>query len=159
MPGKAFTADLGQAAFPLLPTQIHQQLKASLGDKLHSLYAHVGSPAPATDKREHGDVELIVCEPRGEVTSDQIQKALGAKLKVAQEGTRLSSYAVPTSNGGKYIQVNVQVCDNKDEWDAALLVYSYGDMGLIMGLLARAYGLSFGQKGLKVIDAKFLLDS
>ena len=61
MPGKAFTADLGQAAFPLLPTQTHQQLKASLGDKIHSFYAHVGSPAPATDKREHGDVELIVC--------------------------------------------------------------------------------------------------
>ena len=58
MPGKAFTANLGQAAFPLIPTQTHQQLKASLGDKLHSFYAHVGSPAPATDKREHGDVEL-----------------------------------------------------------------------------------------------------
>ena len=154
MPGKSFATELGETAFPLVPTQTYQQLKVALGDKLKSLYAFVGSPVPAADKSEHGDIGLVVCEPRGEVTSDQIQKALGAKLKVAQEGTRLSSYAVPTSNGGKYIQVNVQVCDNKDEWDAALLVHSYGDMGLIMGLLARAYGLSFGQKGLKVIDAK-----
>lgn len=154
MPGKAFTADLGQAAFPLIPTQTHQQLKASLGDKLHSFYAHVGSPAPATDKREHGDVELIVCEPRGEVTQDQIHKALGAKLKVAAEGNRYSNYAVPTASGN-YVQVNVQVCDSKDEWDAALFVHSYGDMGLIMGLLSRAHGMSFGQKGLKVTVPNF----
>ena len=154
MPGKAFTADLGQAAFPLIPTQTHQQLKASLGDKLHSFYAHVGSPAPATDKREHGDVELIVCEPRGEVTQDQIQKALGAKLKAAAEGSRYSNYAVPTASGN-YVQVNVQVCDSKDEWDAALFVHSYGDMGLIMGLLSRAHGMSFGQKGLKVTVPNF----
>lgn len=49
-----------------------------------------------------------------------------------------------------YYQVDVHVCMDKDEWDRIMFYNSYGDLCMILGLIARNAGLSLGQKGLKV---------
>lgn len=49
-----------------------------------------------------------------------------------------------------YFQVDVHVCTDKDEWDRIMFCHSYGDLGMILGLIARNVGLSLGSKGLKV---------
>lgn len=48
------------------------------------------------------------------------------------------------------IQVDVNVCESKAEWDRRLLFNSYGDLGMIMGLIVKNAGLNLSSKGLKV---------
>jgi hypothetical protein len=49
-----------------------------------------------------------------------------------------------------YFQVDVHVCMDKDEWDRIMFYNSYGDLGMILGLIGKNAGLSLGSKGLKV---------
>ena len=44
----------------------------------------------------------------------------------------------------------MNVCESKAEWDRRLLFSSYGDLGMIMGLIAKNAGLHLSNKGLKV---------
>lgn len=47
-------------------------------------------------------------------------------------------------------QVDVHVCMDKDEWDRIMFYHSYGDLGMILGVVSRNVGLYLGSKGLKV---------
>lgn len=49
-----------------------------------------------------------------------------------------------------YFQVDIHVCMDKDEWDRIMFYNSYGDLGMILGLIGKNAGLSLGSKGLKV---------
>lgn len=148
MPNKSFTAKLGEEAFPLRPTESYTKLKVSVGDKLKSIYKVVGVPAPSPEKAEHGDIYFVVCEPVGTVSPAQMQKTLGAQL-MEEDGSRIAHFAVPTA-GGKFVQVNVETCANTVEYEGIMFFRSYGDLGMILGVLAKAHGLSLGSKGLKV---------
>jgi len=148
MPNKSFTAKFGEQSFPLRPTESYTKLKVAIGDKLKSLYKLVDAPAPAPEKPEHGDIDFAVCEPYGTVNAARVQKTLGAQLMV-EEGSRIARYAVPTIDG-KFVQVNVETCDNKAEFDGIIFFRSYGDLGMILGVLTKAHGLSLGSKGLKI---------
>ncbi|KAG6900338.1 hypothetical protein C0993_012295 [Termitomyces sp. T159_Od127] len=87
------------------------------------------------------------------------------------DGNRTSNFAVPiavgewttlghepeekearrlTQDGDIYYQVDVNVCSDKAEFERMVFYHSYGDLGMIMGLLARNVGLTLGEKGLKV---------
>ena len=39
---------------------------------------------------------------------------------------------------------------DKEEWDKIMFFHSYGDLGMILGLLGKNVGLALGYKGLKV---------
>lgn len=47
-------------------------------------------------------------------------------------------------------KVDVHVCEDKTELDRVVFFNSYGDLGMILGLLAANVGLKLGSKGLKV---------
>jgi hypothetical protein len=47
----------------------------------------------------------------------------------------------------------VHVCTDKEEWTRVIFFNSYGDLGMILGLIARNVGLQLGIKGLKVHNA------
>jgi hypothetical protein len=49
-----------------------------------------------------------------------------------------------------YFQIDIHVCADKDEWDRIMFYHSYGDLGMILGLIGKNAGLLFGAKGLKV---------
>jgi len=92
------------------------------------------------------------------------------------EGNRTSNYAVPISSGewaafgystkeddkrkevagGQiFYQIDVHVCTDKEEWDRIMFHHSYGDLGMILGLVGKNAGLSFGAKGLKLSDPPY----
>jgi hypothetical protein len=48
-------------------------------------------------------------------------------------------------------QVDVHVCSDKAEWERIHFFHGYGDLGMILGLVARNKGLALGSKGLKVL--------
>ena len=151
MGGRAFNSQLGEDKFPRIPPETYDKLKATLGEKLKELYIHVGTPTEAPEKADHGDVDFIVEDAIGEVSHHDIQKALDARYAVVAEGNRTSNYAVLIpGQEGMYYQVDVHVCADKTEWDNIMFFHSYGDMGMILGIMAKAHGLTLGTKGLKV---------
>ena len=48
------------------------------------------------------------------------------------------------------LQVDVHVCEDRNEWDRIMFFHSYGDLGMILGLIAKNNGLKLGSKGLDV---------
>ena len=102
-------------------------------------------------RSDHGDVDFLVHGPLAETTCEDVKKTLGAQHSVPMEGFHTSNYAIPSSSPGKYFQVDVHVCTDEDELERIYFFHGYGDLGMILGLLARGNGLSLGTKGLKVI--------
>jgi hypothetical protein len=49
-----------------------------------------------------------------------------------------------------FLQVDVHVCEDRNEWDRIMFFHSYGDLGMILGLIAKNNGLKLGSKGLDV---------
>lgn len=48
-------------------------------------------------------------------------------------------------------QVDVNVCADRAEWERIVFFHGYGDLGMILGLIAKNVGLALGEKGLKVL--------
>jgi hypothetical protein len=120
------------------------------------------------------DLDFVVAGPKSignsaddarEPTHDDIKQGLGATIVVPLEANRTSNFAIPitkewvdqgsnvnedTPQQEIYCQVDVHVCADKDEWDRIVFFHGFGDLGMILGLVARNCGFSLGTKGLKV---------
>jgi len=172
MGGNAFQ-NLPLNAFPRLPPPLYQLLKARWLSRLEPLYEHVAVPAEAPEKKDHGDLDFIVSGPKfigiGDeariVTHDDVKSALEAVHAILLEANRTSNFAVPitsewVAHGGIlgediqdneiYCQVDVHVCADEGEWDRIVFFHGFGDLGMILGLIARNCGFGLGTKGLKV---------
>ena len=55
----------------------------------------------------------------------------------------------------RFVQVDVHVCADQGEWDRIMFFHSYGDLGMILGLIAKNNGLKLGTHGLKVCQRFF----
>ncbi|KAL0961063.1 hypothetical protein HGRIS_006050 [Hohenbuehelia grisea] len=115
------------------------------------------------------------------VPHDQVKAALGAEHCVVMDGPRTSNYAVPVPKGewaslglpeeearcrreavveGRdeidgelFYQVDVHVCADLGEWKNFAFFHAYGDLGMILGLIARNNGYLLSPKGFKIYDA------
>ncbi|KAJ7475721.1 hypothetical protein FB451DRAFT_254437 [Mycena latifolia] len=161
MGGSAFSAILSASAFPRMPPAVYRAAKARLTTRIQTLYSIVSTPYEAPEKQDHGDLDFLVCEPRNatEVPHEEVKALLNATHVVPMSGNRTSSYAVPVQKGEwpevenqqeVYYQVDVHVCTDKAEWERIHFFHGYGDLGMIMGLVARNKGLALGSKGLKI---------
>lgn len=157
MGGKAFQQlGLSLSAFPRLAPAVYLALKARFQPSLSPLFSLVSIPAEAPEKRDHGDIDFIVAGPSEGVGHAQVAHALGAVHRLEFEVT--SHYAVPLNEEWcvgvgeeeRYVQVDVHVCQDKDEWERVLFFHGYGDLGMMMAALVRPHGMSLGTKGLKV---------
>ncbi|KIK69537.1 hypothetical protein GYMLUDRAFT_33911 [Collybiopsis luxurians FD-317 M1] len=176
MGGSAFNS-LPPGSFPRIPPTVYKDLKARLKPTLDSLYEYVAVPAEAPEKVDHGDLDFIVCTPRASLGVDSVnaphdlvKEALGATHCILESGNRTSNFAVNVDRGSWsvlgcaeeeqrsrqaagdqdiFYQVDVHVCADKDEWDRIMYFHSYGDLGMIQGLIARNVGLVLGANGLK----------
>ncbi|KAJ7022602.1 hypothetical protein C8F04DRAFT_234898 [Mycena alexandri] len=177
MGGSAFSAILPASALPRIPPAVYQALKARLTPRLQTLYSMVATPYEAPEKADHGDLDLLVCGPSDgakEVPHATVQTLLRAKYVVPMPGNRTSNYAVPIERGEwallghqaeeeaarrcaaedgqqeTYYQVDVHVCLDESEWRRLNFFHGYGDLGIILGLLARSRGLALGSTGFKI---------
>ncbi|KAJ7773065.1 hypothetical protein B0H16DRAFT_1880569 [Mycena metata] len=177
MGGSAFSAILPPSALPRIPPAVYQALKARLTPRLQTLYSMVATPYEAPEKVDHGDLDLLVCEPLAgakEVPHATVQTLLRAKYVVPMAGNRTSNYAVPIERGEwallgheaeeeaarrraaqdgqqeTYYQVDVHVCSDESEWRRINFFHGYGDLGIILGLIARTRGLVLGSTGFKI---------
>ncbi|KDQ09933.1 hypothetical protein BOTBODRAFT_36745 [Botryobasidium botryosum FD-172 SS1] len=175
MGGHAFKSHAG-ITFPRMQPPTYLALKQHCVSRLRKLYLHVVVPPEAPEKATYGDLDLIVAIPldgpeSGVNVRDSVGAALGAELSFSENAhlgnfaLALSTIAVDADSAdsgddgghgdsfglgeGVYAQVDVRQCE-LDELGMALLMSSYGDMGMIMSLLFRLHGLHLGTKGLKL---------
>jgi hypothetical protein len=117
-------------------------------------------------------------DERGDLNFGALKQALGAEACISQRGNRTSNFAIPLSrlsgfpviestetshptgatlgresmddSTDAYLQVDVHVCEDQNEFERITFFHSYGDMGMLLGLIAKGAGLQLGATGLKV---------
>lgn len=164
MGGKAFAQTHPSAKFPRMPPAVYNSLKARFLPRISEFYALVAVPHEAPGKPDHGDLDIIVTQPKiSQVSHEQVKEALGATISIPCEGFRTSNFAVPvqpedfsaigiaeSDQDDAYYQIDIHVCEDKDDWDRHVFFASYGDLGMLLGVLARSVGLHWSSHGLKV---------
>lgn len=166
MGGRAFLQDLPPGSLPRLPTSLYVSLKARLTAPLLTLFAIVEVPPEKPEKEDHGDIDFVVACPLSHkvVTPEQVGRVLGAVKSIELDGNRTSNYAVnidqeewlvhsvqPAPSDRIYCQVDVKVCGDEEEAGRMMVFHGYGDLGIIIGAIAKSHGLSVNPHGLKVI--------
>ncbi|KIJ54952.1 hypothetical protein M422DRAFT_241038 [Sphaerobolus stellatus SS14] len=168
MGGKAFLNVLQGVAFPRMKTATYHALKAKRTEDLKQFFRLVGVPREAPEKDSHGDLDFVVCDPiKDSPNPEDLRTLLGATCYLA--AGPVINFAIPldpSQSAGDFYQMDMTRCVDEKEWERFLYFQSYGDLGMILGLLARANGLSLGLHGLKVpksdennIDPYLLSDS
>jgi hypothetical protein len=162
MGGKAFLEVLSGATFPRMTPQIYQTLKALHLEQLKGLFHLVGVPREAPEKTSHGDLDFVVFSPVDRLCPEDIKHTIGATHCITDSDASALNLAVPMEGGdaSNFYQVDINQCRDEDEWGRTIFFHGYGDLGMIMGLVARANGLSLGLHGLKVpriLDWSYLL--
>lgn len=151
MGGNALKELIPGGTLPRMLPQAYQECKAKVDSQLKTLYRLVGTPAEAPEKADHGDVDYIVQGPyKDDISTRDVEQLIGAVAVVSMEGNRTSNYAIPGDSDNEYRQIDVHVCADELEWKRIMFYNSYGDLGMILGLLAGSHGLQLGNKGLKV---------
>lgn len=179
MGGNAFSEHLPAAVFPRMPSAFYNTLKARVISRLEVLYHFVAVPPEAPGKLDHGDLDISVCQPKKVkegiplsecVTFAEIEQALGSVHSLPLPGDRTSNFAIPIQQdevqhfiidqeavkegkldlGQLYIQIDFHFCEDVENWRSRLLFQSYGELGMMLGMLARIAGLTWTASGLKV---------
>ena len=167
MGGNAFKQILPQASFPRMPPAIYKAMKATLLPLVEQFYALAVVPPEAPEKPDYGDLDIVVTYPHSDDAVDRVKEAIRATHYLPQEGRGTSNFAIPVdafdlpadsaSDGAfslsaqdTYIQVDVNVCADRERWERTVFLHSYGDTGLILGVIGRSAGVSLGVNGLKV---------
>jgi hypothetical protein len=166
MGGKAFLSRIPNATFPRLSPHVYASLKSTLLPRLTPLFQYVGVPHEAPEKVDHGDVDFIVACPLTDIGHEEIKHALGASacipsMQPDRGGTHNfalcladlvtpDAVPVPEETSEVYVQVDVNIRKDAQDWENVMIFHSYGDLGMIMGRLAASVGLQLGELGLKV---------
>jgi hypothetical protein len=179
MGGNAFSERLPTAVFPRMSPAFYNSLKARVVPRLEALYQLVSVPPEAPGKLDYGDLDLVVCQPKEVkentppsecVTFAEIEQALGSVHSIPLPGDRTSNFAIPIQQDevqhfavdreaveeGKldmaqlYIQIDLHFCEDVDSWRSRILFQSYGELGMILGMMAKTVGLTWTCGGLKV---------
>ena len=171
MGGRAFIQALPVGSFPRLRSPLYNDVKKRLTEMLQTIYEYVEVPPEAPEKKDHGDVDFVVaCHPGGAPTTDRVKDVLGAVAAVQLEGYKMSNYAVPLTEDELqyyddeimphhdenesakpvYVQVDVHVCENREQAESLVIFKGYGDLSMIVFNLAHQCGLKVSSKGTQV---------
>ena len=163
----------------------YDSLKARIVPRLEALYHLVAVPPEAPGKLDHGDLDIMVCQPKNIkegiplsecVTFAEIEQTLGSVHSNPLPGDRTSNFAIPIQQDevqyfavdqeaigeGKldpaqlYIQIDLHFCEDIDSWKSRILFQSYGELGMILGMMAKNVGLTWTAGGLKVSNSLVL---
>lgn len=160
MGGNAFHTLLPDATFPRIPPAAYHSVKSRLMPLVQQFYAQVAVPREAPEKPDFGDLDFVVCEPLDGRPAGDLGAALGATQSILMD-RGICNFAIPvksldclsallSTDENAFFQVDVQMCANMQEWECYVSYSSYGDLGMILGSIARSLQLSLGHSGLRV---------
>ena len=157
MGGNAFKELLPQGSFPRMPLELYSEVKSRIHTLLKTIFTLVGIPAEAPEKADYGDVDFVVFHGVNEpISCKAIEDLIGAVASIHMEGNRTSNYAIPSGESHVYHQIDIHICADENEYTRIMFYNSYGDLGMILGLLTNCCGLSIGRSGLKVRSSLFI---
>jgi len=159
--------------FPRMPPAFYNSLKARIIPRLETLYHLVTVPPEAPGKLDYGDLDIMVCQPKNIkegvplsecVTFAEIEQALGSVHSLPLPGDRTSNFAIPIRQdevqhfaldgeldlAQLYIQIDLHFSEDVESWKSHILLQSYGELGMILGAMARTVGLTWTPAGLKL---------
>ena len=171
MGGHAFRARLGaKAVFPRMAPGVYHKLKASCTEALQRHFKFVGVPPEDPEKPDFGDLDIMAFDPISHDTpsSEEIRVALGAEHVITNGQSRnfaLLAEGSPSEpimtdiadhdEPRQYHQVDLTILATRSLWESVIFHHSYGDLGLILTLFCKPYGLAYSQGGLKVRDSPY----
>jgi len=163
MGGHAFLARLGaKAVFPRMAPDVYRKLRASCIGSLQRHFKFVGVPPEDPEKPDFGDLDIMAFGPIAQTpTSEELRVALGAEHVITNGQSRnfallaegsepVMTEAADYDEPRHYHQVDLTILTTQTLWDSLIFHHSYGDLGLILTLLCKPYGLAYSQGGLKV---------
>lgn len=118
-------------------------------------YEHAISPVEAPEKKDHGDIDILVDEELPGFDSKHLAEVLKAERSVGVGST--DSFAIPYPGGnGAYFQLDIIIC-RKDYFEWETMMYSYGDLWHIIGAMVTRLGLAINNTGLHLRIAEINL--
>ncbi|MCJ1370078.1 hypothetical protein MMC20_001290 [Loxospora ochrophaea] len=150
MGGNAFTNLPHPLCTPRLPPPLYYSLRDAYISILSHIYTHVATPIEAPEKDSHGDIDILVSDPKSTQALDTVYTALKAQHKFRPPGSPSTSFAVPYPGlPDNYVQVDVHICPPLlFQWE--VFTHSHGDLWNILGTSLRPLGLTANDKGLHV---------
>jgi hypothetical protein len=169
MGGLAFASGPNPLSTPRMPLAVYEAVKNRCHEILKRYYTHVATPIEAPGKKDYGDVDFLVAGPtllcHGSNIAATLGKALGTEHSISGKGSSTISFALPWPKGvegeatasdqgpeegsaDRFVQVDVNVCHGKDEWEWELFHHAHGDLWNILGSTIRKHGLTVNNIGL-----------
>lgn len=150
MGGKAFTSPPHALSVPRLSPPLYQSLKVKYLALLSKSYAHAASPLEAPEKRDYGDIDVLVSGPFeaiGAVTGRAETLATILEAKAVVQCGPVTSFAVPYPDlEGSYVQLDIHECPPETfRWQ--LFHESNGDLWNMLGTTLRPFGLTANDVG------------
>ncbi|MCJ1394489.1 hypothetical protein MMC18_007367 [Xylographa bjoerkii] len=150
MGGKAFSHPPHSLSTPRIPHAIYLFLRDKYIALLSTFYQNVASPIEVPEKASHGDIDILVSEPRSTTTIHSISQALNTKTSISTPGSPSTSFAVPfPGSPDDYIQLDIHVCAASN-FDWELFTASHGDLWNLLGTSLRGFGLTANNIGLNL---------
>lgn len=169
MGGLAFASGPNPLSTPRMPLAVYEAVKSRCHEILKQYYTYVATPIEAPGKKDYGDVDFLVTGPtllcHGSNIALTVGNALGAERSISGKGSSTVSFALPWPrevqgvatvtgddpdevNANSFVQVDMNVCHGKDEWEWELFHHAHGDLWNILGSTIRRHGLTVNNVGL-----------
>ncbi|EON61216.1 hypothetical protein W97_00429 [Coniosporium apollinis CBS 100218] len=160
MGGKAFP----KLHVPRMPPAEYLKVRDKSIKTVRKFFRHVVCPPGSPEKIDHGDVDLLVCDPTSSYAPERLEKALGA---VANTGnSQITSFAIPVDKSSKdaFAQVDIHVCETEYlDWE--LWMGAYGDLSQIIAFIIQPARQFLGldekryQAGFRTLQEMFVWSS
>jgi hypothetical protein len=169
MGGQAFSCGPNPLSTPRMPSAVYLAVKSRCQEILEKFYTHVAMPIEAPGKKDYGDVDFLVTGPtllcHGSSIADTIGRALAAERTISckgnptvnfalrwprevQSGTPAGHLTQSDADENMFVQVDVHVCHDKEDWEWGLFQHAHGDLWNILWSTIRKQGLTVNNEGL-----------
>ncbi|KAK3989197.1 hypothetical protein QBC44DRAFT_89839 [Cladorrhinum sp. PSN332] len=173
MGGSAFSYLENPPYTPRMPPVVYEQAKVACHAALRELFVYVATPIEGPAKADHGDIDILVCQekrlffPKSEADAtpkshnellNEVKLLLDAEFcKIVGPAANLA-FRWPSSRGAevtedeegkkKYIQVDVRICKDVDQFCWGLFKHAHGDLWNLLGSTIRPFGLTVDEDAL-----------
>lgn len=126
------------------------RMKAWAIERIEPLFAKAAVPTELPGKPDYGDVDFLVAGPLNGTKSilEQIREALGAVRAVDRGIDGILYFAVKAIGAEHYVQIDVKVCPDVENFDWALFRLQYATPSMLIGSMVNALGLTLDDDGL-----------
>ncbi|KAL2263851.1 hypothetical protein VTK26DRAFT_4760 [Humicola hyalothermophila] len=178
MGGSAFSSLPNPPYTPRMPPAIYRRVASACQAALRELFIYVATPIEGPEKKDYGDVDILVALERSFVfpkNHDTTQRSphdlmrailqrLSAEYAIVHPTGTSANLAVKwppeelselerAANGqqeskDKYIQVDVRICPDPDQLCWTLFKHAHGDLWNLLGSTIRPFGLTVDEEAL-----------